>query len=398
MRKKSLVLVSAAALGLASLSACGGLPAVDRPHLPAGPYVLENLVLIDGTGAVPRMEAAVLVNGGRIQEVGSTSDLRARCSCARVDLKGAYLLPGFINAHVHGAYSAPTLHTWLSAGVTSVRDLGPFYTGDFVAERNRLGRDPGNARIISATPLITRPGGYGNAWVDGVDSARAKVRDYAAQGVDLIKVAIEDDLQGRTWPMLSQEEISAIVQEAHAHGLRVSAHVSHVRNLPLALNAGVDDLAHMVVEPLPPGMARDLIARGIAWVPTLELWKGVSEKHQLDWIRVAVANTGLYYRAGGTIALGTDFQGYTIPFDAGFPITEARLLAEAGLPPLAVITAGTRNAALVSGRLATLGTVEPGKVADLVVLRANPLVDLGALEHPILVIKDGRAVTPAAAR
>jgi imidazolonepropionase-like amidohydrolase len=386
-------LASLLLVGMVLAASVGALPSA----LPAGPYVLADLTLIDGTGAAPRSGVVVLVRQGRIEAVGPEAKVGLPEGCQRVDLQGAYLLPGFINAHVHGAYNAMALKEWLTAGVTSVRDLGPLGVTDFLAERDRLGRDPRNARIISATPLISPPGGYGSAWVDGPAEARALVRQFAGQGVDLIKVAIEDDLQGRTWPMLDGAEVSAIVQEAHSRGLKVSAHISHVRNLPLALKAGVDDLAHMVVEPLPPSMARDLIARGIAWVPTLELWKGVSAKHSLDWIRIAVANTGVFFRAGGTIALGTDFNGYSIPFDSGFPITEARLLLEAGLPPLAVITAGTRNAAMVSGKLATLGTVEVGKIADLVVIRDDPLAEIAALEHPLMVIKGGVAV-PGASR
>jgi imidazolonepropionase-like amidohydrolase len=383
--KRAAVLVL---LGLGLARGIGCLPV----SLPAGPYALGNLVLIDGSGAGPRTGIMVLVAKGRIEAVGAEGEIILPKNCPRIDLEGAYLLPGFINAHVHDAYNAATLRAWLSAGVTSVRDLGPQGVASFLVQRDRLNKDPLNARIISATPLITRPGGYGSAYVDGAEEARAMVRSFADRGVDLVKVAIEDDLQGRTWPMLGHAEVSAVVGEAHARGLRVSAHISHVRNLSIALGAGVDDLAHMVVEPLPLSTAREIAARGIAWVPTLELWKGVSAKHGLDWIRIAVANTALFFRAGGTIALGTDFSGYSIPFDTGFPITEARLLREAGLSPLDVITAGTRNAALVSGRIDRLGTVEKGKIADLVVVKDNPVADIGALEHPLLVIKEGVAV------
>jgi len=395
MRTKSLAVLLLLGLGLTT--AVEALPSVLPSALPAGPYVLANLTLIDGTGTGPRSGIVVVVSNGRIEAVGPETQVVLPKGCQRVDLHGAFLLPGFINAHVHGAYNPAVLGEWLSAGVTSVRDLGPFVS-DYLVERDRLGGDPRNARIISATPLISPPGGYGSAQVDGAAAARATVRQFADQGVDLIKVAIEDDLQGRVWSMIGAAELSAIVQEAHSRRLRVSTHISHVRNLPLALEAGVDDLAHMVVEPLPRSTARDLIARGIAWVPTLELWKGVSAKHSLDWIRIAVANTGVFYRAGGTVALGTDFNGYSIPFDTGFPITEARLLLEAGLPPLAVITAGTRNAALVSGKLASLGTVEQGKIADLVVIRDDPLAEIGALAHPLMVIKGGAAVRGSGSR
>jgi imidazolonepropionase-like amidohydrolase len=387
MRMKLRAICIAVSLGLAPAAGC--LPAT----LPSGPYALVNLVLIDGTGAGPRTGVVVVVEKGRIQAVGLEGAVALPKNCRLVDLDGAYLLPGFINAHVHGSYDSAVLKSWLSGGVTSVRDLGPLGVTDFLARRDRLNGDIQNARIISATPLISPPGGYGGgASVDSPAAARAMVRSFAARHIDLIKVAIEDDLQGRTWPMLGTAEVSAIVEEAHALGLRVSAHISHVRNLPVALAAGVDDLAHMVVEPLSAAMARDVVARGIAWVPSLELWKGVSARHGVDWIRIAVANTAAFFRAGGTIALGTDSNGYSIPFDTGFPITEARLLLQAGLSPLDVITAGTRNAARVSGRIADLGTVEQGKIADLVVLRANPLADIGALEHPLLVIRDGIAV------
>lgn len=360
---------------------------------PRGPYALADLTLIDGTGSPPLPRAVVLVKDGLIQAAGSERAIGIPAGYARVSLRGAYLLPGFINAHVHGAYAPATLRGWLAAGVTSVRDLGPF-VADFTAARDRLNRDGRNARLIAATPLITRPAGYGSAYVDGPDSARAAVRRFAAAGADIIKIAVEDDLQGRRWPMLSAAEIDAAVAEAHARGRRVSAHISHARNLRPAVEAGVDDLAHMVVEPLPDELARTIASRKIAWVPTLELWKGVSAKHGLDWDRVAVRNTGIFFQAGGRIALGTDFSGYSIPFDQGFPITEARLLLEAGLSPMDVIVAGTRNAAEVSGRLADLGTVEKGKIADLLAVGGNPLQDIGALEKPVLVLKGGKPVHP----
>jgi imidazolonepropionase-like amidohydrolase len=381
---KGIVVALLAAFLVAASGGCAS------PRLPTGPYALVDLTLIDGTGAEPRPDAVVLVKAGRIEAVGA----EVPAGYERVSLNGARLLPGFINAHVHSWYDAATLARWLSAGVTSVRDLGPRDASEFLATRDRLNADPRYARLIAATPLITKPGGYGSAYVDGPQDARELVRRFIAQGVDVVKVAIEDDLQGRRWPLLSQAEVRAVVAEAHAGGRRVSAHISHVSLLPIAINAGVDDLAHMVVEPLPAETARAIVARGIAWVPTLELWKGVSAKHSLDWDRVAIANTAVFHEAGGTIALGTDFNGYTIPFDKGFPITEARLLMEAGLSAMEVIVAGTRNAALVSGRLGDLGTIEAGKTADMLVVADDPLEHIGALEHPTLVIKGGAAVRP----
>ena len=154
----------------------------------------------------------------------------------------------------------------------------------------------------------------------------------------------------------------------------------------------MDDIAHMVVEPLPEELARSIAARGIIWVPTLELWEGVSDRHSLDWNTTAVRNTGVFLRAGGRIALGTDYNGYSTPFDDGFPITEVNLLLSVGLSPMEVIIAGTKNAAEVCGRARDLGTVEKGKIADLLAVARNPLEDIAALQEPVQVFKSGVAV------
>ena len=356
---------------------------------------IVDCTLIDGTGARPVPDAVVLIRDGVIQAAGGRSSVGAFGEYPAVSLHGAYLLPGFINAHVHSHYSEPGLRLWLSSGVTSVRDLGYLDSPDNVERRDALAAGRSNARLIAATPLITHAGGYGGSYVDGPASARAAVRRYVKAGFDLVKIALEDDLQGRSWPMMSGAEARSAVAAAHAAGKKVSAHVSHVRNLPLALEAGVDDLAHMVVEPLPEELARTIAARGILWVPTLELWQGVSERHSLDWIRTAVRNTEVFRKAGGRIALGTDYNGYSIPFDDGFPITEVNLLLAAGLSPMEVIVAGTRNAAEVCGRAGDLGTVEKGKIADLLAVRRNPLEDVSALQDPVQVFKSGVAVLAA---
>jgi imidazolonepropionase-like amidohydrolase len=357
-----------------------------------GAIALVDCTLIDGTGAPAVANAVVLIKDGKILAAGAADVAGSTEGYTRVDLKGAYVLPGFINAHVHSLYDEANFKRWLSAGVTTVRDVGFSDAPGYLSHRDAINRGASNARLISATPMITRAGGYGTVYVTDAESARRMVDKYVKMGVDIVKIAIEDDLQGRTWPLLSAEEVRAIVTEAHAAGKWVAAHVSHVRNLQVALDAGVDDIAHMVVEPLAPEMARAIAAKGIMWVPTLELWKGVSEKHSLDWDKVAIANTGVFFKAGGKIALGTDFNGYTTPFDKGFPITEARLLLEAGLSPMDVIVAGTRNAAKVCSREAELGTVEKGKIADLLVVAKNPLEDVAALLDVVQVYKAGQRV------
>ncbi len=359
---------------------------------------IVDCTLIDGTGRPPVTGAVVLIRNGTIAAVGTEATVGNTTRDRKISLHGAWLLPGFINAHVHSLYNDASYRTWLSAGVTTVRDLGYSDTPGYLGRRDALNRNPSCARAISATPMITHTGGYGTVYVNGPEQARQTVGRYVRQGADLVKIAIEDDLQGQKWLLLSASEIQAAVEQSHALKRRVSAHISHVRNLRFAIDAGVDDLAHMVVEPLSRADAATIARKGIAWVPTLELWKGVSEKHALDWDKIAIRNTGTFFRAGGMVALGTDFNGYTIPFDTGFPITEARLLLQAGLSPMDVIVAGTRNAAVVCGRASDLGTIEIGKVADFLAVARNPLQDISALQEPVQVFKSGRPVLPQGPR
>jgi imidazolonepropionase-like amidohydrolase len=218
---------------------------------------------------------------------------------------------------------------------------------------------------------------------------RSLVREYAGRGVDVVKTSLEDDLQGRTWTVPSHAEVDALVQEAHALGRRVSVHLSHARMVGWAVEAGADDLAHMAVEPVEEAVLSRAASRGVVWVPTLELWRCVDARHGLRWAPVAQDNLARFHRAGGAVALGTDFAGYTCDFDRGLPLTELLAMQQAGLSAMDVLVAATRNAARACGREADLGTVAAGKRADLLVVRADPLRDLHALSEPLLVLHNG---------
>jgi imidazolonepropionase-like amidohydrolase len=135
--------------------------------------------------------------------------------------------------------------------------------------------------------------------------------------------------------------------------------------------------------------SNELIARvareNVVWIPTLELWHYVGYNHQPR----AIANLSRFLAAGGTVALGTDFNGYDAPFQLGMPILEMELMQQAGMSPMQIIVAATRTAALVSNRLDDLGTVEAGKLADLVVVRGDPLQDIHAMADVRLVVRSG---------
>ena len=212
-------------------------------------------------------------------------------------------------------------------------------------------------------------------------------------GADVIKIAIEDDLQGRQWPTLSLEEISAIVDAAHQRGVRVAAHVSRARHVELALAAGVDDVNHMAVDRMSDELIKSMVEQGMFWVATLELWECVAQLHDAqNWLATAMDNVARFAAAGGKLALGTDYEGYVCEFDAGMPITEMKLMQQAGLTVMQILVAATGNAAEICGIGEDTGTIEVGKVADVIVVSGNPLDDLSAMERIQLVIRGGSIV------
>lgn len=357
--------------------------------------VLKNGFLIDGSGSGPAPNSVVIIQDSLITFVGSDTSIDLPSGAEVIDLRGAYMLPGFMNTHVHSAYNAFNLREWAKSGVTTVRDLGNLTSTpeEGFAIRDTLLKDNNNARLVAAGPLVTTVGGYGNYPVTSVSDAEVKTNGLIDAGADLIKIAIEDDLQGRTWPMLSPAEIEMIVQTAHSRNKRVAAHISTSKHLGMAIDGDVDDVVHMIVDYLPDSLIAMMVVQNMYWVPTLELWKGVSERYNLNWITTALDNLGRFVHAGGKVALGTDYDGYITPFDLGMPITEIRLMRDAGMTPMQIIIAGTRNAAHVCHRENDLGTIEPGKIADILVVGDNPLNDLDALLNVRMVLHNGEIIT-----
>jgi imidazolonepropionase-like amidohydrolase len=357
---------------------------------------LVNGTLIDGTGAAPTRDAAVVIQKGRVVAAGARSQGKIPADARIVDVQGATILPGFINAHVHQGFSATNLQAWAQAGVTTVRDLGAFSSGDFFANRDALLKDNLNARLVAAGPMITVPGGYPMVpWggtgltVTSPEDASAKTKRLLDDGADVIKIALDSGGSfRRNIPILSAKETSAIVQTAHARGGWVSAHVLRTDDLARALDAGVDDLAHMVEDSLPDQLAARVVKEEAYWTPTLELWKRVGQ--QTD--RRAVANLSRFVKAGGKVALGTDYAGYNAVFDLGMPVTEIELMREAGMTPMQIIVAATNHAAHVCNLDHELGTLAPGKIADVLMVDGDPLSDLGALTRVRMVVHNGAII------
>lgn len=355
-------------------------------------YLLTHASLIGGNPLQVQTGMTLRLRDGRIRAMAPDGQLAADRDEQVIDLQGAYVLPGLINAHVHDAYDEAQLRRWVQAGITTVRDLNPHGLHDFLAFRDTHQGRSEFARLLSSSPILTATGGYGSVELKDSQQAVAAVRQYAKQGVDVIKLAIEDDCEGRPWTLLSAESLSAMTAAAHEAGKRVVAHLSHSYNLQLALDAQVDELAHMVVEPMSDEQLAAVVRRGLYWTPTLELWHGVSSLFPVDYEAQAIDNLRRFHRAGGRVVLGTDFGGFSTPFDSGVPMTEFRLMQQAGMSNGDILLAATQTAAEAIGLGDQLGSLKAGKEADLLVVAGDPLMDLTALQHPLWVFHHGVVV------
>jgi len=346
---------------------------------PAAPSPLALFgTVIDGTGRPPIVDGVVLVDSERVVAVGERDDVDIPADARIYEWGEATILPGFINAHVDNTTeNVELLVQWAQAGVTTVRDLGAPTTVSWWL-RNR---SPLLAGVVRAGPIVTVPKGYPivpngfrSIAVTNPDDAHRKVEALIRQGADLVKIALESG-EG---PTLTPEERSAVVEVAHAHGLPVSVHATRLPDLQQAVAAGVDDIAHMVQGWIPDDLLQEMVKKGIAWVPTL-----AAEGPCRDTLR-------RFLDAGEVVGVGND-TGY-LGFDEGMPMDELRALSRAGLTPMEILVAATRDAARILRRTATIGTLEQGKQADVLVVRGDPLQDLEVLLDPVFVLHRGVVV------
>ena len=340
--------------------------------------------IIDGTGTDPMENAAIVVQDGRITAVGSSTDVEIPSDANIMEYRDATILPGFINAHVHNAYEPALLEKWVQGGVTTVRDLGAKYPFFGFHTRDKTNKDPYLATVVSAGPIVTVPGGYpivGGDFpalaVTNPDHARREIAQLISDGADVIKIAVDS---GEDMPTLSLETASAIVETAHQRNVPVAAHIASFRDIRLVLDAGVDDFSHLIPGPVPEDILEQMVADNVYWVPTLETaggWDPGNLRRVID--------------AGGHVALGND-GGWISGIEIGMPMREIEMMHAAGMSPMEIIVAATRNAAHVCNLEDTLGTLEVGKRADILVVNGDPLVDLQTLADVLLVIHQGRII------
>jgi imidazolonepropionase-like amidohydrolase len=354
--------------------------------------VLVNGTLIDGTGADPIPNAVLLIQGERILAVGSKEAIKIPRGANVIDLGGATILPGFINAHVHFAFDEKNLKAWAYGGVTTVRDEAIVSSSGeldkFMKQRDESNWNPQHARLISAGYMMTVPNGYGDLFVTSPDEARQKVFEELDAGVDLIKISMEDGYAGRSGlPKLTDEEIAAIVSAAHERGALVSGHITQAEYLEALVKAGVDDIAHVSYEGVADEVWQEMVNKDIYLVPTFTVFRNYGAP-----VSTCVLNLKNFLSQGGQVALGNDYGGGPGDFELGIPMYELEQMSRAGMTPMQIITAGTQNAAIVSGIEDQVGTLETGKFADVLVVAGNPLKDLQNLTDIRMVIHNGTII------
>lgn len=288
-----------------------------------------------------------------------------------------FLLPGAVDHHVHIRLSDP--RAVLRGGITAVRDLGWAPHEVFPLADISQATDFDGPAIAAVGPFITAVGGYPSragwcppgGWIEvqGPDEAAAAVERLADQDPAGIKVAMNTE----AGPTLTDGELLAVCDAAHARDLRVVAHVQGPRQTERALGGGVDELAHTPwTEHLPDDLVT-AVARRMAVVSTLDIHSYGKRTAELD---VAVDNLRRFAAAGGRVLYGTDLGNGPIP--PGIHLGEVMHLAGAGLSPERILTAMT-------GR-----RLRDGAPGDLLGLAGNPIEDLRALADVKLVVRAGR--------
>lgn len=352
---------------------------------------LRGATLIDGNGGPPLPDADVVIQDDRIAAVGRRGSVPIPDGALVLNLRGRTVLPGFMNVHAHYTHVVSNLLAWGREGVTTIRNLVCSW-GEYQSCRTfmRQQNDPRIPRVLFTGPCLDVPGGRwypyrGNGiWLTSVEDARNQTNFLLDQGVDLIKVYLEDgSAWGDSYAVMPPEMLRAIVETAHARRARVTAHVQVLRLLEMALDCEVDDIAHSILDQeIPDTVIARMVQSDTYLVPTLEIY-GPGPLRALGQVNLKrLVDRGVH------VALGTDFE---TGLQTGMPSIEMQLMQDAGLTPMQIIVAATKHAAHVCGLDTELGTVQPGKIADIIVVGGDPLADMNVLkDNRILVVHNGR--------
>jgi imidazolonepropionase-like amidohydrolase len=429
-----------------SLVLAGLVPSLADAQDGSSPLVLAGGMLLDGYERPPIHDAVLVIRDGRIEAVGRAGEVPIPGDARVIDTGGRTMLPGLIDLHAHldilghGDYddwfdwviagdrwievmevSAKQL---LFAGVTTALDLAAPLSILRVRERIDAGEIPG-PRLLVSGPWITRvtmpgiPLEIQNVIASPDEAARA-ARDLIRDGADVIK----------TWVGLSEDDLRAVVRVAREHGVKVHTHLYDPDDIRAALRAGVDVLQHVGSGGNPPyddDLVMEIAHRGVPIVQTIahriwvypatiefpsrlkdprlredlppdmyrEVMRSVEDFERLSYfhttprqIRYAPRSARQFIETNVRMAMGTD-SGTPLNFHTEAAWREISALVDSGMTPIQAISASTKTGAEVLGLGAELGTIEPGKRADLIVVDGDPLFDINVLGRVTHVVKDG---------
>ncbi|HZN98011.1 MAG TPA: amidohydrolase family protein [Gemmatimonadales bacterium] len=420
---------------------------------------LTNVLLIDGTGSEPRKDQTILIRNGRIEAVGPAAETRIPAGVLSMDLKGHTLIPGLVGMHDHLFYTAaggravqmsytgPRLY--LASGVTTIRTAGSRSTYAEINLRDNIKRGlvPG-PRIHLTAPYITGAAGGGS--MDVITSpaeARRFVAYWASEGATWIKAYTD----------IGRAELGAAIKEAHRHGVKVTGHLCSV-SFREAVSLGIDNLEHgmLTASDFDPSKQPDvcpvtllgrnnevdaqgevarktiqtMVKNGVSMTSTLAVYEpfvanrpankeprvltAMAPEVRASYLQVRqeidtsgtgpITEAGLksamafekeFVQAGGLLGAGVDPTGIGGALAGYGDQRNYELFIEAGFTPAQAIRIMTLNGAKILGVAKQVGSVERGKLADVVVLKGDLTGDPGVIRNPTMVLKDGVGYDPA---
>ncbi|SEO22625.1 Imidazolonepropionase [Nitrosospira multiformis] len=382
-----------------------------------------------------RADLSMLIRDGRVAQVGPRGSFASE-NAKVIDLGDATILPGFIELHAHLTYQQVPADTVLKHGITTIRDVGgPIhqpYGGN------------GTLRVLTSGPIITAPGGYPIPLIGEKNiavpvstekEARKTVQNLIKGGVVVIKIALEpggepgapwssnhghghhhsgghghpqeEAHQGhatvshppahhthathghsvvnadakQAWPLLSEKIVKAIVDEAHINQRRVTAHIAEARGAQVAINAGVDEWAHVPCDVIPESLLKRAVAQKVKIVTTLDT---------LSKCPGVAQNARVWAELGGELLYGAEIAHPDVP--RGINAQELIYMMQLGkMGMMDVLQAATSKAGEYLG-FPLLGTLQSGAPADIIAVKGNPTHNLKNLEYPDLVISGGKIV------
>jgi len=420
----AIVAALAAIVGIA-ITASAQAPTPKRTVVRAG-HVLNVR-----TGEL-RSNQTIVIEGDKISQIAPSSEVKAAAGDTTIDLPDATLLPGLIDMHTHLTFELSSLsyeglkistarealhgarnaRRTLEAGFTTVRNLGAKDYADTALRDAINDGDVIGPRIIASGPALGITGGHcdenllppafhfqGEGVADGIEGVQHKVREVIKYGADVIKICATGGVLSKgDDPNASQytlEEMKAIVADAHRLGRKVAAHAHGAEGVRWASEAGVDSIEHGHL--MDDAAISTLKKNGTYLVPTLFLGEYMeknmdrsdvpeySKQKMRDVIAAMRKNTGKAFAAGVKVAFGTDAAVYPHGLNAG----EFHVYVSLGMTPLAAIQTATINASDLLGPKFLVGTLEPGKFADVIAVDGDPTKDVTVLEHVKFVMKAG---------